>query len=444
LSKDTVEWEKEFAENTSSQAKTWEDEFIQESTDINIDGDPQEALSKTAGLLLNVVESATNPKFKESKFLGFMKQIRDKAVTIEGDKVVQVIHPVGEGSWAREFGEGVAQPSASTMEQMMAQNGPASAAADWAQEFSGGTSSSVNRGMWEEEFSTQMDHRQPESISWGSEFEQFSKSNTDQMNDSTDAAMDQAFAQASMSSRVHALEPVEPVDSHWDAMEEAWNEQQQSSSSTHNNYVFVQNNPLMDRPLEFLENVSVHRNLTESILALEAAVQKNPSNAQSWKHLGLRQQENENEEAALAALGYSVALDPSVLESWLGLSVSYTNEGRFSDSYQALESWIKNNPKYEHLIGPSTAPPSHDRLVEILMRAARMNISQQDLDPDVQIALGVLFNISREFEKAVDCFEAAISKLPHVQLYNLFRNKEKIISSSLKSNSCRITCFGID
>ncbi|KAI9335937.1 hypothetical protein BDR26DRAFT_517839 [Obelidium mucronatum] len=153
----------------------------------------------------------------------------------------------------------------------------------------------------------------------------------------------------------------EAREKEWEDLSMSWNsigEGQQSQSGNVQQsqqdlsfgYDFIPNNPYISHPLQHLRDVGSHANLSESILSLEAAVQVDPMDATTWKNLGLRQQENENEVAAISALRKAIELDPTLLDSWIALSVSYTNDSLYSEAYKALEGWIQNNESYSHLL----------------------------------------------------------------------------------------------
>ncbi|KAJ2791420.1 hypothetical protein H4R21_006324, partial [Coemansia helicoidea] len=183
-----------------------------------------------------------------------------------------------------------------------------------------------------------------------------------------------------------------------------------------NRYADMADGALRETVAQMLANPEA-ASLGDAIMAMESAAVQTPQDAGLWLQLGLKQQENEQEHAAIAALRKAIALEPDSLDAHLALAVSYTNEGYQMDAYDELHEWIARHGRYKELV-PESAPESmadgnrrKAYIQDLYLRAARMTPGQ-DWDPDVQVALGVLFNISGEYDKAVDCFKAALSKRP--------------------------------
>ncbi|KAL9034494.1 MAG: hypothetical protein Q9214_007019 [Letrouitia sp. 1 TL-2023] len=65
------------------------DESLDQKTD-NGKGDEADDLARTAGQLLENVKHDQSIKFQKSNFLSLMRQLRDKEVKVEGDKIVDV------------------------------------------------------------------------------------------------------------------------------------------------------------------------------------------------------------------------------------------------------------------------------------------------------------------------------------------------------------------
>ncbi|GAA6032299.1 hypothetical protein JCM8097_008106 [Rhodosporidiobolus ruineniae] len=183
----------------------------------------------------------------------------------------------------------------------------------------------------------------------------------------------------------------------------------------------------------------------DSLLQHEANVQRDPSSAGAWLALGLKQQQNEREDLAIAALKRAVELFAADVDgstaaeagaAHLGLAVSYTNEGRRFEAYEEIDRWVSalgrsteatptsrayanEIDQYRNLFGaqlPTTSRERLEYLSGLLIRLAQSHAEVgggHGVDADVQIALGVLFNSSEDYIKASDCFEAALSVRPH-------------------------------
>lgn len=131
-------------------------------------------------------------------------------------------------------------------------------------------------------------------------------------------------------------------------------------------------------------------------MELEAAVQREMTNARAWFDLGVKQQENEREHKALQALQRAVELDPTHLPSWLALAISYTNDNNRQGTYDAVEEWVKRNDRYatDQSTTASASLTSHERYTQLVDRLIAMarDGTNGEIDADIQIALAVLLN----------------------------------------------------
>ncbi|KAF2151369.1 TPR-like protein [Myriangium duriaei CBS 260.36] len=188
-------------------------------------------------------------------------------------------------------------------------------------------------------------------------------------------------------------------------------------------YLFEKDNFFKSIPNAFEEGMRIMTeggNLSLAALAFEAAVQNDDQHVDAWVALGQAQAQNEKETPAIRALERAVKIDPSNLPALMSLAVSYTNEGYDSTAYRTLERWVAakypslvDGPlsfdKGEDAFGFTDRQALHQKVTDLFLRAAQMSPSGEQMDPDVQVGLGVLFYGAEEYSKAIDCFEAALA-----------------------------------
>lgn len=191
-------------------------------------------------------------------------------------------------------------------------------------------------------------------------------------------------------------------------------------------YTFDEENPMLnvenafEKGKAFLERGDI----PSAVLCFEAAVRQDENNAEIWELLGTSQAENEKDPNAIAALKKSLELNPHNRNVLMALAISYTNESLQNQALRMLIDWLRSNEKYQNLVpahltqdpiammtsslinGPELAD-----VQDLFIQAVQQ--SPNDIDAEIQEALGVLFNLSSDYEKAADCFKAALQVNPH-------------------------------
>lgn len=162
--------------------------------------------------------------------------------------------------------------------------------------------------------------------------------------------------------------------------------------------------------------------LSEAALAFEAACRQNEHRGEAWRALGDTLAADEKELRAIKALERAVSCPDGGGEgAWMSLAISYVNEGQDMRAFATLEKWITS--AYPDITSKIQTDSSQDnpwsisnRIVEMFLAAARAGPAArlsgdkgEPVDADVQSGLGVLFYTNSDYQRARDCFEAALS-----------------------------------
>ena len=173
---------------------------------------------------------------------------------------------------------------------------------------------------------------------------------------------------------------------------------------------------------------------TLAIKALEISLQLDPDSAKAWLVLGKAHAEHDEDRKAIACLERAVETDPYSTDALLSLGVSYVNELNHTKALKSLREWITHNPKYSEislendLYGSGSSETELDQVQGLLITALQVDPTA----PAIHEALGVVYNVSRDYEAAVTSFQTALKALPNS--YSLWNKLGATLANSNQSS----------
>ncbi|KIK91353.1 hypothetical protein PAXRUDRAFT_149676 [Paxillus rubicundulus Ve08.2h10] len=390
---DQISWDKEFQSQESllSTSAVLVEAPSQEQHHQQRPDAPVDDMARIAAQVIDSVKHEQNPKFQKSEFMNLMRQLRDGEVEVEADKIVPKERSTGSTD-VKGKGRAVEMPLVPMMQDAA---GPSHKDQIMLHSYQG--PQELNEAYLHQA-------RDPHEA-------YFHQENTD---------FTEYWQSHYAGPPAHTA--AKSQESSWYQMQRDWEAFEATVTGIRPvaNYQFQTDNPYLVGDSSRTHHHSLHINqaqlVSESVLELEAAVQRDPTNAAAWFELGVKQQENEREAKAIQALQRSIDLDSSHLPAWLALSVSYTNDNDRMGTYNTVKEWVLQNPKYQDIVSQTTlrsdSPGDFARLVDVLINMARSADHKGGVDADVQIALAVLLNTTEDYPKAMDCFLTALAVRP--------------------------------
>ncbi|XP_070300156.1 peroxisomal biogenesis factor 5 isoform X2 [Salvelinus sp. IW2-2015] len=398
--------------------------------------------------------------FDMGQLLEEMQQIDQQSYRQAPQKAPGVAALALSGDWTSEFLSGADAATASSGQAGLGD--PADA--DWTREF---ITDGTDPGRWAEEYLEQSEEKLwlgdlgEREQEWtkeylpGDELKQTANELVAKVNDpklqNTEVSVESAeswvdeFATAGPDFQQAKAAVGSDLD-FWEKLQQEWEEMakrdaeshpwlsdfdQMLSSSYDKGYQFEEDNPYMSHQDPLAEGVRRMEagDIPGAVRLFESAVQREPDNQLAWQYLGSCQAENEQEFAAISALRRCIELKKDNLTALMALAVSFTNESLHRQACETLRDWLRHNPAYRPVLEQSERerekdggtrererfgsllPESLFTEVQSLFLSAA-NSDPARVDPQLQCGLGVLFNLSGEYDKAVDCFTAALSVTP--------------------------------